>query len=162
MAGIQGILGVYEYAIHNCELYGPTIFSKIIDVAAQIASRPTSQQNQKYYILLMITDGAINDEEDTIREIVRISRLPLSIVIIGVGYADFTMMNILDSDKGLLKDSSGNVAARDIVQFVAFRDYGNANAANLARDTLAEIPNQLLSFMKSTGIMANPRKFPPQ
>jgi len=162
VAGIQGILGVYEYAIHNCELYGPTIFSKIIDVAAQIASVTESQQNQKYYILLMITDGAINDEEDTIRELVRISRLPLSIVIIGVGHADFTMMNILDSDNGLLKDSSGNVAARDIVQFVAFRDYGKANIVNLARDTLAEIPNQLLGFMKSKGFVPNPRKIPPQ
>lgn len=33
---------------------------QVIHTAAQIASSQVSQQNQKYYILLMITDGVIN------------------------------------------------------------------------------------------------------
>jgi len=159
--GIQGMLDVYSYAIHNCELYGPTIFSKIIDVAAQISSRTETQENQKYYILLIITDGAINDEADTIREVVRISRLPLSIVIVGVGQADFSLMTILDSDKALLTDSNGVTAARDIVQFVAFRDYMGANFVNLPRDTLKEIPDQILKFMQYKNFVPNPRRSSP-
>jgi copine 5/8/9 len=42
----------------------------------------------------------------------------MSIIIIGVGNADFTDMNALDSDKGLLRRGA-QVAERDIVQFVA-------------------------------------------
>lgn len=37
---------------------------------------------------------------------------------------------------------------RDIVQFVPFRDYKTAPLAVLARDTLAEIPGQVLFLNK--------------
>jgi hypothetical protein len=47
----------------------------------------------------------------------------LSIIIVGVGNADFTNMNKLDGDNGLYS-SNGKRAARDIVQFVPFRDVG--------------------------------------
>ena len=42
------------------------------------------------------TDGT--DMAETTRAIVRAASLPLSIVIVGVGNADFTNMNILDGD----------------------------------------------------------------
>jgi hypothetical protein len=38
---------------------------------------------------LILTDGIINDMQKTIDEIVRGSDLPLSIIIVGVGEADF-------------------------------------------------------------------------
>lgn len=48
--------------------------------------------------------------------IVSASRLPMSIIIIGVGKADFSCMNELDGDDIKLTDSDGRVAYRDIVQ----------------------------------------------
>lgn len=40
---------------------------------------------------------------------------------------------------------------------MAFRDYnGGLDAVQLANDTLEEIPDQLLSFMKHRGITPNP------
>ena len=56
---------------------------------------------QQYFILLMLTDGVISDMADTIRSIVRASRLPMSIIIVGVGNADFSAMDKLDCDDGL-------------------------------------------------------------
>ena len=58
-----------------------------------------SAYNQVYQILLIITDGIINDIQPTIDEIVRGSALPLSIVIVGVGDADFETMDVLDADE---------------------------------------------------------------
>jgi vacuolar-type H+-ATPase subunit F/Vma7 len=52
-----------------------------------------NQQNQKYNILLIITDGIISDMQSTIDEIVDGSSLPLSIIIVGVGSADFSSMD---------------------------------------------------------------------
>ncbi|KAL8173394.1 UNVERIFIED_CONTAM: Copine-8 [Gekko kuhli] len=58
--------------------------------------------------------------------------------------------------------SRGKVAERDIVQFVPFRDYidrtGNhvLSMARLAKDVLAEIPDQFISYMKGRGIKPNP------
>lgn len=48
-----------------------------------------SQYNQKYNILLILTDGTIMDEQETIDQIVAASGLPLSIIIVGVGEDDF-------------------------------------------------------------------------
>lgn len=68
-------------------------------------------------ILLILTDGVINDMETTVRTLIQASSLPLSVVIVGIGHADFSEMKRLDSDGGLLKDG-GLTAVRDIVQFV--------------------------------------------
>ena len=38
-----------------------------------------------YYVLLILTDGKINDYEDTVDLIVKASTLPLSILFVGVG-----------------------------------------------------------------------------
>ena len=84
---------------------------------------------QNYFVLLIITDGVISDMQETLRAIVYASALPFSIIIVGVGGADFAAMNILDCDGGLLKDQMGIVAKRDIVQFVPFRDFENVNAS---------------------------------
>jgi hypothetical protein len=43
----------------------------------------------------------------TVSSIVASSHLPLSIIIIGIGNADFTNMEILDGDNGLI-DCNGN------------------------------------------------------
>ena len=43
----------------------------------------------------------------------------------------------------------------DIVQFVPFRKFKN-NPAQLARETLDEIPRQLLNFMKKNDIQPTP------
>lgn len=57
----------------------------------------------------------------TVDLIVQASNLPLSVIIVGVGNANFDNMNRLDGDNGLY-NSKGMIAARDIVQFVPYRD----------------------------------------
>ena len=103
-------------------------------------SENVSQLNQKYQILLIITDGIINDMQKTIDQIVRGSRLPLSIIIVGVGSDDFESMDILDADEVPLYSMryKKNMEA-DIVQFVPFREFRN-NPAELAKQTLEEVP----------------------
>lgn len=83
--------------------------------------------------------------------IIRASNLPLSIIIVGVGNADFTAMNELDADTvPLIMD--GIRAARDIVQFVPFNNFQRLSdkalaKSYLAREVLAEIPDQVILFI---------------
>nr|XP_025680086.1 protein BONZAI 1-like [Arachis hypogaea] len=66
-------------------------------------------------------DGVVTDLQETKDALVKASDLPLSILIVGVGGADFKEMEILDADKGeRLKSSFGRVASRDIVQWRNF------------------------------------------
>ena len=76
-----------------------------------------------YNILLILTDGEIHDMEATKDLVVSGSNLPLSIIIVGVGEEKFKLMKELDSDDALLRDSRGNTAIRDVVQFVKFKKY---------------------------------------
>ena len=69
----------------------------------------------------------ITDLDETRSAIVNASRLPMSIIIIGVGGADFSAMELLDGDDGCLKSQTGEPALRDIVQFVPFRKFLNVS-----------------------------------
>ena len=103
----------------------------------------------------IITDGEITDMETTIYAIIEASRLPMSIIIIGVGDEEFKAMKILDSDEGRLR--AGRIkACRDIVQFVELRRFlspcGLWDKGLLAREVLAEIPQQLTDWAKMRAI----------
>lgn len=65
--------------------------------------------------------------DQTRQAIVNASKLPMSIIIVGVGEADFKAMEFLDGDNGVLKSLTGEPAARDIVQFVPFRQFRNVS-----------------------------------
>lgn len=89
-----GILAAYYQALQHMKLSGPTIASQVINQAAAMASsRPLSQEQQHYTVLLILTDGVINDKEQTISAIVNASALPMSILILGVGCEDFREMD---------------------------------------------------------------------
>ncbi|KAF5957246.1 hypothetical protein HYC85_004471 [Camellia sinensis] len=116
---VQGIMTAYTGALFNVSLAGPTLFGPVISIAAQIAGQSLANDELKYFVLLIITDGVITDLQETKDALVKASDLPLSILIVGVGGADFKEMEILDADKGeRLESSNGRVASRDIVQFV--------------------------------------------
>lgn len=73
--------------------------------------------------MLLLTDGVLSDMGETKLALVRASALPMSLIIVGVGGADFAAMNELDGDNGILRAMNGEPVKRDIVQFVPFRDF---------------------------------------
>ncbi|XP_065097289.1 copine-1 isoform X2 [Paramisgurnus dabryanus] len=147
--GIQGVVDAYRAVLPQVRLYGPTNFSPIINHVGRIAAGAAQQPNAaQYFVLLIITDGEITDLDQTKQAIVNASKLPMSIIIVGVGEADFKAMEVLDGDNGVLKSLSGEPVARDIVQFVPFKQFANAPKEALAQSVLAEVPNQLVSYFK--------------
>jgi len=155
VTGVDGVMEAYQNAFDVVSLYGPTYFAPLLSKASYYASQECTQEYQSYTVLLIITDGVINDMTSTIREIVHASDLPLSIVIVGVGSADFSNMDILDADDEPLR-ADGRVMSRDIVQFVPFREFSHQHYTALAREVLEEIPGQLVSYMSSKGFRPNP------
>ncbi|KAI6201386.1 C2 domain and von Willebrand factor, type A domain and Copine domain-containing protein [Aphelenchoides besseyi] len=163
--GVQGLLEAYLIAQSRVELSGPTDFAPLIRfVARQAAATP--EDGSKYNVLLILTDGVITDIEATKEEIIKASTLPLSIIVVGVGYDSFDEMKILDSDHQMLsvtRHGKREYAKRDIVQFVQLRKYLPPHRelsdhdleiakAKLAKEVLYEVPGQLTSYMKSKGI----------
>jgi len=154
--GIRGIMDAYQVTMSYAMLSGPTYFAPLLRVVNNLIHNPEmSQQAQSYNVLLLLTDGAVMDVQPTVDELVRGSELPLSIVIVGVGNADFSTMEYLDGDDLILKSSTGAKSTRDIVQFVPFNECRN-DGALLAKKTLAEIPGQLVQFFTKLNIKPNP------
>lgn len=108
-----------------------------------------------YHILLLLTDGAIHDMPATKDLVVECSKYPLSIIIVGIGSADFGNMRELDGDEVVLRSSKGEKASRDIVQFVEFNEFKH-NSVLLAEEVLREVPEQLVSYMVTNKIKAKP------
>ena len=155
-SGIDGVMAAYNNSLYNVQLYGPTNFAPVVRHVSKFA-HVYQNDPSNYFILLIITDGIITDLAETKKAIIAASTLPLSIIIIGVGSEDFEAMEELDSDDRLLRQDN-MVASRDIVQFVELRQFIQSNGTwskeQLAREVLAEVPTQLLSFMKM-------KQFPP-
>ncbi|GAU11574.1 hypothetical protein TSUD_345650 [Trifolium subterraneum] len=105
-------------------------------------------------------DGVVTDLQETINALVKASDLPLSILIVGVGSADFTSMEVLDADNGRrLESSTGRIATRDIVQFVPMREV-QSGQISVVQALLEELPNQFLTFMRSRDIKPLASHFP--
>lgn len=83
--------------------------------------------------------------EKTKAQLVELSKLACSVIIIGVGDEDFEEMRILDGDANKLAG-----AERDVVQFVEFNKACEKGA--LGEQVLAEIPNQFMSYMQKNNI----------
>uniref|UniRef100_A0A9J8AFU7 Copine IVa n=2 Tax=Cyprinus carpio TaxID=7962 RepID=A0A9J8AFU7_CYPCA len=123
-AGIQGVVEAYQNCLPKIQLYGPTNIAPIIQKVANFASEEMhTKEAMQYFILLILTDGVITDMADTREAIVHASHLPMSVIIVGVGNADFTDMEMLDGDDGILRSPKGEPVLRDIVQFVPFRNF---------------------------------------
>ncbi|KAK7337838.1 hypothetical protein VNO77_18425 [Canavalia gladiata] len=157
VVGVEGIMDAYARAIRRVSLSGPTLFGPVINMAAQIAAQSLSSYNStKYYVLLIITDGVVTDLQETINALVKASDLPLSILIVGIGSADFTSMEVLDADNGRrLESSTGRIATRDIVQFVPMREV-QSGQISVVQALLEELPQQFLTFMRSRDIKPLP------
>ena len=93
----------------------------------------------------------------TIDEIVRGAELPLSIVIVGVGEDEFESMDQLDADQTpLYSQEYKKYMPRDIVQFVPFGQFKNY-LYRLAKETLYEIPGQLVDYFMKKNILPMPK-----
>lgn len=146
---IQNIISEYHRALSIVKLWGPTYFTPILKATNEMIKMENNKL--KYNILMILTDGVIDDVQSTINELVEGSFLPLSVIIIGVGKADFSTMNVLDADDNELVNSSGVKAARDLVQFVPFLNYEN-DPQKLAQEVLAEVPKQMLQYYEQNNL----------
>ncbi|KAI0220494.1 Copine-8 [Lamellibrachia satsuma] len=166
--GIDGVIQAYCGALDRVAMSGPTNFAPVIKHVAKIAQK--WEDGTKYFILIILTHSVIRDMPMTKQAIIKASTLPMSIVIVGLGDADFTSMKELDGDEKRL-EHQGKCANRDIVQFVPFREFvkdgtkdgtfSQQSQAMLAKEILAEIPEQFLSYMKKNNFKPGKPKAAP-
>ncbi|GLU02140.1 hypothetical protein SLE2022_194060 [Rubroshorea leprosula] len=146
--GFEEVLSRYREIVPHLRLAGPTSFAPIIEMAMTIVE----QRGGQYHVLVIIADGQVTrsvetehgylspQEQKTVDAIVQASKLPLSIVLVGVG----------DGPWDTMKEFDDNIPARefDNFQFVNFTEIMSKNNSQNRKETefalaaLMEIPSQ--------------------
>lgn len=150
--GMEELIKAYKSTLAHVQLAGPTIFSKVLQTAGTITSRRVEAANRSgstvlpYSILLILTDGVISDFDAALAQLIALSELPISVIIVGIGGEDFRKMQMLDEGKPLRRGTM--TASRDIVQFVPFRNFQGDPAA-LAEAVLSRLPEQVMSYVST-------------
>jgi hypothetical protein len=147
--GVNGVLESYRSVFKTgLVMSSPTDFTQVMEMAARRATNALQQAQQhgqqSYTILLIVTDGAVSDVNATAACVQTLFDHPLSVVIVGVGDADFTSMKFLDDVPNM---------KRDFIQFVELNQH--SNQTSLTNATLHEIPHQLEMYFKQKGIPPN-------
>ena len=140
---IPNVIEEYRESFNYLKLSNPSKFSPIIKRV--IATIKMENDPLKYHILLLLTDGVIDDMAETVDTLVEGSFLPLSVIIIGIGNYSFKEMIDLDGDYHPLVNSKGIKRMRDLVQFVPFNKY-KYDPNELAAKVLEEVPRQVIEF----------------
>jgi hypothetical protein len=140
---VDNIIQEYYSCLDKIDFFHPTLFSPLIN---HIISEIKKEDDiSEYHVLMILTDGIIDDFQETVDALVEASFLPLSVIIVGIGDADFTKMNVLDGDDDPLISSSGRKRQRDLVQFVPFKKF-EEDEKKLAEEVLDEIPRQIVEY----------------
>ena len=149
---IDGVLMEYRNFITKIHLSGPTYFSPMInDLIFEVEKEIDEGKLFNYHIIMILTDGMIDDMQETKDSLVAASFLPISVIIIGIGNGDFSKMDVLDADVEPLYDSNRRKADRDLVQFVPYNKFKD-NPQKLAEQVLEEIPRQVVEYYQHKGI----------
>lgn len=138
--GLDGALTAYRSAMPHVRLSGPTSFAPLIDQVCEDVRR-----NKEYTILLILTDGCVSSPTETEKAIIRASKLPISIVCIGLGDGPFDEMERFDDELPSRKfDNFQFVEANKIFNLVDSRQ----REVIFAIHALQEVPEQYRTIQK--------------
>jgi len=129
--GFQEVLSRYAEITPHIQLAGPTNFAPVIMEAINIV-----KQERDFHILVIVADGQVTSERETMDAIVEASNYPLSIVVIGVGDGPWDLMK--EFDDGLPTRKFDNF---QFVNFYEVMSQTNSESA-FALAALMEVPEQ--------------------
>jgi len=132
-----GLLKIYREMLHKCRLSGPTYVMPLVELISQLVA----SKKGEYTVMIIHTDGALNDFAELKQWLRTNSWIRMSILFIGIGAGPFGELEKLDDA------FDNNPGVRDMVDFVKY----DPNPVALARKVLAEVPRHLEDYAKHFG-----------
>lgn len=154
--GINGITGAFNDALHSISLNGETHLEPVIMKAAQYARTrpPEGSANQKYIVMLILTDGNIKDNDRVIEAMASCASLAITFIIVVVG-PDPDGDNMKEFET--LKRKCRAHTTRDMMQIIQMHSLAElsqvARSFTIARQLIKELPTQLVTFYTALNIM---------
>ena len=150
---LDNVIKEYQNCLTTISLSGPTVICPIIDNFKN--SIKNNQSISIYNVLMIITDGIIDDIRNVIDSVVDAQSLPLSINIIGIGEKPTEEMRTLNLERGPLYDSKNRRMDRKVVTYIHFQGYQN-NFHLLKNDLMKKIPENVIEYLNNySGLIKN-------
>lgn len=122
----------------------PTLFDPLFKEVIKLGQESMKKGGLDYVVIVVMTDGEIHDMKSVIDTVIQASRLPISIIIIGIGQASFAKMQCLDGNQGLV-NSKGEKWERDMVSFLEFKKQ-ISDFVSFSKQVLSSLPSQIAEF----------------
>lgn len=94
--GMDNVIQTYVDSLKQVQLVGPTYFTPILKTVVESIKKEMKGLKPKdpliYHVCLLLTDGKIDDMNETQEMLIEAAKLPMSVIIVGVGSADFGKM----------------------------------------------------------------------
>jgi E3 ubiquitin-protein ligase RGLG len=150
--GFEELSKQYTDAIAEVKMDGPTSFGPLIDRACEIVH----ESGYEFHILLIVTDGAVNDRNnETMKAIVKAAAdYPLAIIAVGVGDGPWTEMTTFDDE--LPERRFDNFT---FVNYEQIRRKYDSSDVVFAEEALRETPAQY-KFARAKGLLGQRRTAP--
>jgi len=149
---IEDIISNYSKRLKNIQFSNPTYLHYVLrEVISLIKNVKSESKVINYCTLLILIDGAFDDLNEVKNLIVEASKLPISIIIVGIGNANFDKLEIFnDKEKPIVAPSNGEKIYREMVQFLRHVKFDTEDM--LAEKALHKLPIQLMEYCKMKGL----------
>ncbi|GMR48148.1 hypothetical protein PMAYCL1PPCAC_18343, partial [Pristionchus mayeri] len=123
-----------------------------------------STANTQYFILVIVTRGAIDDLKEVVQAVIFASKAPISILFVGMGERKKDELDRLGRG-GTRISYQGRRVTRDLVNFIDLKEVsrkgenGWEDGNSLSEAALSRVPSQLTAYLsKTTSSMRNPSR----
>ena len=148
ITGISNFVKIYKQCLNNHEIKSSNANSRnyheIIDKINYLSSKMgKGTHEQNYNILVLITNGSIiNNPKLLIKSLSKSINLPLSIIIVGIGY-NINFNQIIN-----LIQESNELNEKDFIQSMIIQNV-NGNIINPITNSLKRLSQQIINYMAS-------------
>lgn len=161
VVGISSAIELYLNALKKAGLAGPTYFSELLSYYADYIESYVKcgfEENPRYFTILFIIDGSPIDIEETKDELVRLSYLPATLIIITVN-PELTkpFQDAINPENQLFSNNLEKAAKRDGIIFTSY-DNDPTKLRGLVRSIFPGIQKQFVEYMNQSNI--DPKRTP--
>lgn len=122
--GITGLIQAYQKSLEQVQSDRPCHMSGMIDTVMKRAEGShVNGTNQKYQVLMILTNGEVEDIRETINSSVRSNLQPMSIIVVVLNRDNYSQIKALESSAEAPLYSKDLNDFADNVQIVEFDDF---------------------------------------
>lgn len=144
---LKDVLKDYRKTLGHCQLCSPAVFAPCLEFIIPRIEANLEKNPDNYTTVVFLANESDKGMAKTLDWMVKASNLPLSILILGIGDADFSEFGIFTKDTRKLIGSNLEHIKRDFVNFMKFDGKAvRKNPAQFVEKIFSALPTQIIEY----------------